>query len=163
VVACGKVEKPLTDGGTGDDGGVTGSLELAPPALDFGTISVALTPPAQTIAITNRSATAATIAIALSGPDAASFQLGRSTCAAAIYPAPGSPADAAVTAATNAAYAPSPAASAGAAHASAPLAATTVTAAVSLLPMLDDFGDVGIATTAVHQYTLTNAGDAVLP
>ncbi len=173
ALACGRVN-PVADAGssgddddagpgTDDDAGGTDELELSPPSIDFGIVSIALPVFPRTVTITNHTAASATLQLALSGPDAASFHFQRSSCDAPLAPGATCTIDVALAVGNLGAYAASLEATAGSAHASVTITATAVAAQLTATPSNDDFGDVVLGSTAMRQYTLTNTGDVELP
>jgi hypothetical protein len=164
LIACGKV---ATKGSSGDDDGSpdaapTGAIELSPPVLDFGQVSVAVVASLQTVTLTNHSDQPATASL-ISGADAASFSIQHDTCDAPIDPGGSCTVDVAILVSHDGAYAASIDAKAGGLQASSMIAATSLAASVSMSPTSDVFGDVLLGATVTHQYMLTNDGQAPLP
>jgi hypothetical protein len=171
VCACGKVDAPPLidsggaggDGGDRGDGGPEGRLELMPAAIDFGNVSIALAPPAQTLVLTNLTTAAVIPDLAFSGLDAASFRIDRSTCDVPIEPGASCAIDIGLLVDRVGAYEALIDAAAGTARASATLSALAHPADVTVVPAVDNFNDVDLATITTRQYTLSNAGEAPLP
>ncbi|HEV7557377.1 MAG TPA: choice-of-anchor D domain-containing protein [Kofleriaceae bacterium] len=165
LIACGKV---ATKGSSGDDDGspdapATGTIELSPPALDFGEVSIAVVPSLQTVTLTNHSDQPASASFSISGADATSFSILHDTCDAPIDPGASCTVDVAILVSHDGAYAASIDAKAGGLQASSMIAATSVTASLSMSPTSDVFGDVLLGASVTHQYTLANNGQAPLP
>jgi len=168
LIACGKVATKGSSGdddgsSSGDDAGVSGGIELSPPILDFGQVSIAVTPSPQTVTLTNHGDQPASASFAISGADAASFSIQHDTCDAPIAAGGSCTVDVVILVSHDGAYAASVDAKAGDLHASSMIAATSLTASLSMSPTSDVFGDVSLGATVTHQYTLTNDGQAPLP
>jgi hypothetical protein len=166
LFACGNV---ASHGSSGDDDSgpadapATGAIELSPPTLDFGQVSIVAVPALQTVTLTNHSDQQATASFAISGADAVSFSIAHDTCDEPLVPGASCTVDVAIAVSHDGAYAASIDAKAGDLQASSTIAATSLAAGVSMSPTSDVFGDVLLGGSVTHQYTLTNTGDAPLP